>query len=121
MFTKNNGQLMFTEKTYDIGNKLVRVFLPALSALYFGLASIWGLPNAEQVVGTIAVFTTFLGMCLGVSSKHYEESGAAYDGDILVSEGEDGVKRFTLDLGEQDLNKLDEKKKVSFKIVPPAT
>lgn len=59
--------------------------LPALAALYFGIAQIWGLPKAEEVVGTVAVLETFLGVLLGVSNRQYENSDAKYDGSIDVA------------------------------------
>ena len=61
-------------KVYDILKWIAQIFLPALGALYFGLAGIWGLPYAEQVVGTITVVDTFLGVLLGISSKQYYDS-----------------------------------------------
>jgi hypothetical protein len=106
---------MLDDKTYNIGKKLVQVILPAFSSLYFGLASIWGLPAAEQVVGTLAVLATFIGVVLGISTKHYEESGAAYDGQIVVSEVEGGSKVFSLEL-DGDPMELESKKDVTFKV-----
>lgn len=58
------------------------ILLPALSAAYFALAGTLGLPAAEQVVGTIAVLCTFLGTVLGLSSRQYNNSGAAFDGSV---------------------------------------
>ena len=42
-------------------------------ALYYGLAKVWSLPLAEEVVGTITVIDTFLGALLGISTINYEE------------------------------------------------
>ena len=49
----------------------VSIVLPAISAAYFGLASIWHLPYAEEVVGTFAVIATFGGALLGISTSRY--------------------------------------------------
>ncbi len=111
---------IFSDKTYAVSKQFVQVILPATSALYFGLASIWGLPAAEQVVGTLAVFTTFLGVCLGISSRQYEASGAAYDGQIVVNTPEDGPKLFSLQL-DGDPDELDQKKSITFKVESPKT
>ena len=65
---------MLNNKVYDILNIIVRYILPGLSALYCALATIWGFPGTEQVVGTIAAVNTFLGVLLGISSKKYNEA-----------------------------------------------
>ena len=62
-------------KLYDALKYLCQIALPALGSLYFGLAQIWNLPYAEQVVGTIACITTFIGVLIGVSSyRYYKEA-----------------------------------------------
>ncbi len=106
---------VFSDKTYSAAKKLVQVILPALSSLYFGLASVWGLSNAEQVVGTLAVITTFLGVCLGISTKQYESSGAAYDGQIVVTTPEIGPKLFSLQL-DNNPEDIENKKSITFKV-----
>lgn len=117
MLTKANQKVMMTNTTYDFGKKLVQVILPATSALYFGLAQIWGLPAAEEVVGTIAIITTFLGVILGVSNRQYETSGAAYDGRMVVAEPEDGPQVFSLEL-DGDPADLVSRDSIRFKIDP---
>ena len=61
-------------KVYDVLKWIAMVLLPALGTLYFGLAGIWGMPAAEQVVGTITVVDTFLGVILGISTAQYNKS-----------------------------------------------
>ena len=63
-----------SSKVYDILKFVAQILLPALGTLYFALASIWGLPYAEQVVGTITAIDTFLGVILGISSNKYYKS-----------------------------------------------
>lgn len=100
---------------YNALKKLVQVILPAASALYFGLAAIWDLPAAEQVVGTIAVVTTFLGVSLGISSNQYHNSDRPYDGTVVVIPGEEeGVKRYSLEL-DTDLDQALASGKLTFK------
>ena len=60
-------------KTYDVLKWIAQYLLPAAGTLYFALASIWGLPYGEQVVGTITVVDTFLGALLGISSARYNK------------------------------------------------
>lgn len=62
-----------SNKLYDILKFIAQIILPALGTLYFALASIWGLPYAEQIVGTITAIDTFLGAVLKISTVRYEE------------------------------------------------
>lgn len=61
----------FNNKTYDLLKWIAMIVLPALGTLYFALASIWGLPYGEQIVGTITAIDAFLGALLGVSTNNY--------------------------------------------------
>lgn len=61
-------------RTYDILKWIAQYFLPAIGTLYFALASIWGLPYGEQVVGTITAVDTFLGVILGISKAQYDKT-----------------------------------------------
>lgn len=61
----------FNDEVYDILKWVAQFLLPALGTLYFALASIWGFPYGEQVVGTITAVDTFLGVILGISSAEY--------------------------------------------------
>lgn len=70
-------------KTYDITKWIAQYFLPASGTLYFALSSIWGLPHGEEVVGTIAAMTTFLGVLLGLSSVQYDKKDNS-DGVLKV-------------------------------------
>lgn len=65
---------MMSNKVYDVLKWIAMVALPAVGTLYFALASIWGFPYAEQVVGTITAVDTFLGVLLGISSAQYKKS-----------------------------------------------
>ena len=60
-----------SNKTYDILKFIAMIVLPALGTLYFTLAAIWGLPNSNEVVGTITAIDTFMGALLGLSTKAY--------------------------------------------------
>lgn len=67
-----------TSKAYDIFKFVALVLLPGAGALYFGIAEIWGLPYAAQVVGTITVVDTFLGLAIKRSSTvHRRENDLA--------------------------------------------
>ena len=60
-------------KHYDILKWIAMILLPALGTLYFALASIWGLPYGEQIVGTITAIDTFLGALLQISTDNYNK------------------------------------------------
>ena len=64
-----------SNKLYDVLKWIAQILLPAVGTLYFALANIWGLPYAEQVVGTITAVDAFLGVLLGISSKQYYDAG----------------------------------------------
>lgn len=66
-----------SNKVYDVLKWLVMIVLPAISTLYFALSGIWGFPYAEEVVGTIAAVTTFLGALLGISNAQYKKGVTA--------------------------------------------
>lgn len=60
-------------KVYDILKWVAQIVLPALGALYFALAQIWGLPYGEEIVGTITAIDCFLGAILGISNIQYKK------------------------------------------------
>lgn len=60
-------------KVYDILKWIAQIVLPALGALYFALAQIWGLPFGEEIVGTITAIDCFLGAILGISNVQYKK------------------------------------------------
>lgn len=106
----------FSNKTYDMLKFVAQILLPGLGALYFGLAQIWGLPKAEEVVGTVAVIDTFLGLLLGLSSKAYkEEVQGKVVGTLDVHEGEDGKKMMTLNFPGNPYD-IENHNKVAFKV-----
>ena len=68
--------MMFSNKVYDVLKVITMIVLPAISTLYFAIAEIWHLPASEQVVGTIAAITVFLGSLLKISSNQYYNNQA---------------------------------------------
>ena len=65
---------MMSDKTYDVLVYFAQIVLPAIATLYFALASIWGLPYGEQIVGTITAADAFLGTLLKISSSQYAKA-----------------------------------------------
>ena len=62
-----------SDSVYDALKEFAQVWLPAIGTLYFAIASIWGLPYAEQIVGTITAVDAFLGAVLHISTIQYKE------------------------------------------------
>ena len=66
--------MKMSNKTYDLMKWVAQYLLPGLGTLYFALASIWGLPYGEEIVGTITAVDAFLGVLLGISTNQYVKS-----------------------------------------------
>jgi hypothetical protein len=65
--------MKLSNKTYDTLKWIAQYFLPAVGALYFALAGIWGFPYGEEVVGTCSAVDVFLGVLLGISTANYNK------------------------------------------------
>lgn len=95
IFKMSNG-------TYDVWKWIAQVGLPAFGTLYFALAGIWGLPKAEEVVGTIVAIDTFLGVALGISTKIHEEdnplSAVGLAGEIVVNTNDPNKDTFRIEM-----------------------
>lgn len=101
--------------TYNKLKSLVTVILPAFSSAYFGLAELWDFPNVAGVVGSIAIITTLLGTLLGISTRSYK-ANYPYDGVLAVSKSESGRKVYALELHGGDVNNLDKRDTITFKV-----
>ena len=62
-------------KVYDVLKWVCLIALPAVGALYFGLAKIWGFPYGVEVVGTLDLIAAFIGALIGVSTYAYNKEG----------------------------------------------
>lgn len=108
--------IKMTDKVYEKLKFAALVLLPALSTLYFTLGALWGFPNVEQVIGTIAALDTFLGVLLRISTNSYNSQPDRFAGAIRVTEQESGTKLYSLEL-QGDPTDLDTMKTVTFKIL----
>jgi hypothetical protein len=109
-------KVSLTDKMYDVLKSIALVWLPAAGTLYFTLSSIWGLPAAEQVVGSITAIDTFLGVGLRLSSGNYSPK---MDGHLVVDDSDPDTTKAQLSIGTppQELIKLDH---IKLKVVHPA-
>jgi hypothetical protein len=62
-----------SNKVYDVLKWVVMIVLPAISTLYVALAGIWVWPYADEVAGTIAAITAFMGAVLMFSTAQYNK------------------------------------------------
>jgi len=67
--------MVFNNRVYDVLKWITQFMLPGLGTLYFALAKIWKFPYGEEIVGSIAALTAFLGLLLGISSHNYTGDG----------------------------------------------
>lgn len=63
--------MKMSDRCYDTLKYIAQIVLPAVGTLYFALAQIWGLPYAEQIVGSITAIDAFIGALLRISSNSY--------------------------------------------------
>lgn len=112
----NESKPWISNRTYDFLKYLAQIFLPALGALYFGLSQIWGLPKGGEVVGTITVIDTFLGVLLKLSTDQYNKSEAKYDGGIHVEPTDDDETLLNVNI---DPSAIADKSEVLLKVDKP--
>lgn len=60
-------------ETYDCLKFIAQILLPALGTLWYAIASIWSLPLAQEILGTITAIDCFLGAILGISTMNYNK------------------------------------------------
>ena len=107
---------LISNKAYDLLKRFTTLIVPAIGALYFGLAGIWGLPAAEQVVGTCALVATFGGVLLRFADKSYNASDARFDGVMTVQDKPSGGTLYDLSLAKP-AEDLTGQTAVTFKVV----
>lgn len=112
-----------SDKVYQVVKWIAMIVLPAFGAFYFGLAGVWNLAFADEVVGTILVLDTFLGVVLGVSTANYNKTvvdssggGIGKDGDFLVDSTDPTDVKFLLQ-PNVDPGELANNKTISFRVV----
>lgn len=108
---------LLSDKLYFILSNCVLVIFPSLGTLYFVLAQIWGLPAAQEVLGSIVAVDTFLGVIVKVGETSYKQSESAYDGHVVVTETPE-KKTFSLVLNG-DPTDLDQQDQIKLKVIPP--
>jgi len=98
---------------YDRLKLTALILLPAIGALYFGLAQIWGWPAADKVSGTVSVLEVFAGVAVAWLKSIYSASGAQYDGELSWVDHDEGT---ALHLTRIDLHALENKGEILLRI-----
>ncbi len=102
--------MVFGDKAYKVLKWIALYLLPALGTLYFALASIWGFPYGEQVVGTITAVDTFIGVLLGISTHNYNG-----DGTLVVNTDDPSKDLYELKLNVP-IDELPNRNSIIFKV-----
>lgn len=111
-----SGKALLSDKKYNVLKKTATIVLPALAALYIGLAQIWHFPKVEEVAGSIALLNTIVGGVIQASKKSYYSNNAQYVGEINIKDSADGTKKvFSLELND-DPESMQNKDEVTFKV-----
>lgn len=108
----NNDGFTISPKFYNFLKWVALVLLPALTALYVGVGSLWNFPAVTQVVGTMTVLDTVLGIILNKSSKNFAKEQVV--GDLIVQQDSDGLAAGIRMVAHRDPMILDEQKKAVF-------
>lgn len=66
--------MKMANNVYDILKYIAQIVLPAIGTLWYALATIWGWPYVEEILGTITAIDAFLGVLLKISSDKYYKS-----------------------------------------------
>jgi len=112
--------MLFSDGTYKVLKQVALVWLPLFASLYFGLDTIWHLPAATEVVGTVTLIDTLLGGLLGLSTSQYNKNGqfdGKYDGEFVLQPTEDGTS--VLRVNQLDMAALQTKDRVTFRVSNP--
>lgn len=104
-----------TNAAYDEFKSFMFIVFPTISSVTFFLSFF-----AYELVwfmGILSLLSFFLGICLTISTRRYKVNGAAYDGKMIIDTSDEENKKFTLEV-DFDLDKIETKEVLTFKIVP---
>jgi hypothetical protein len=102
---------------YDNLKTAAQIWIPAFGTLYFALAGIWGLPHADQIVGSLTALDTALGVILGISSAGFKP---ASDGNLVIDRSSPVKDIYSLEINVPP-SELAGKNAITLEVVPKAT
>ena len=114
------GAFALPESLYDAAKDVALIYLPALGALYYTLAAVWGLPAADEVLATIIAVDTFLGVILKISSVSYNNSDKSKDGSLIIDQSDPRKDKYLLDV-TTPLEDVADAKTITLKVENQAT
>lgn len=104
-------KFVLNSNLYELIKWVSLVLLPAAGALYFGLGQIWHFPAIEEVIGSITVVDTFLGVLVTKTSANNVA------GDLVLTQSpEDGSVTGIKMMANRDPLILDDQSKVVFMV-----
>lgn len=110
------SKFQLSSDAYDALKWIAQIFLPALGALYFAIATIWGLPLAEQIVGSITAVDAFLGILLGISTKSYWANTDNKAGILHIDTSDPSADKYLFE-AHTPLSTLASKSAVTFRVI----
>lgn len=60
-----------TNEMYDVLKEVALTVLPALAVFIVAIGKIWNIPYTAEISATVMAIDAFLGACLHVSNKNY--------------------------------------------------
>lgn len=111
------GGFTLSNSTYDTLKWIALILLPGLAAAYFSLSGVLAVPYPDEVVGTITVLDTLLGVILGQSTKNYTDPR---EGEMIgfVRVDDSGPKTlFKFEYAGDDPYDIVQHDRVTFKVV----
>lgn len=110
--------MRLTDKAYKVIKYTITIFLPAVGALYFALAQTWDFQRITGVNGTINAIITFGGLLIGYSTRQYNKTTGAPDGDLVAQQDpDDGKKYLGLAVNADSVDQILAKDHVVLKVV----
>lgn len=115
-------QPLLTAAVYDRLKFLVQIALPGAGTLYFALAALWQLPAAEQVVGSVAALSVFLGLFIEYAKRRFEASDVATQGEVFYTNDPNAKRPILVSYDEPVANYIAEgKSEIRLKLVEGST
>ncbi len=108
-----------SSNVYDKMKSFLQLVGPAIITFYLFMGQALEWENVETYAGIGTAFLTMLGVVVMWLSANFRKSDARFDGEIHVTEDEDGVKQAALVL-KNYVNPADvvQQKEVTFKVNP---
>lgn len=91
------GRFALSEPMYAFLDQVVLLGIPGVGTFYAAIATIWGLPYAEQVLQSLAALGVLLGVILKISKNSYKGSVKHVDGDLHIVVDEGGAELSNLE------------------------